>query len=281
MFHVNHLPMQNLENMTSSKSSTSTLPVIRPRLFAARCNSSAFSSIIDSNVTTFLTGVILYVLGQGPVRGFAVTLMIGIASVALAMLVGILVGALAALGGPILDAILMRLVDGMLTIPWSFLLITLTALFPPDTRILILLLGITAWPGISRTTRAELIGLKQRDFVHAARGQGLSETRILFRHMLPNAFTPLMVAATLRIGTLILFEASLSFLGFGVQPPQASWGNIISDGQGYLLSAWWVSTFPALALIITVVSIHLVGDGLRDVLDPRSEMARKTSIVPR
>ncbi len=199
-----------------------------------------------------------------------VSLMIGILSVALAMVVGIFVGALAALGGRFLDNLLMRLVDGILIIPWIFLLITLTALFPPDTGILILLLGMTAWPLISRMTRAELLSLKQRDFVIASRGLGLGETRIFFRHMLPNAVTPLLVAATLRVGTLILFEASLSFLGFGVQAPQASWGNMIADGQGFLLSAWWVSTFPAVALIVAVVSIHLVGDGLRDLLDPRS-----------
>ncbi len=207
------------------------------------------------------------------IHGARISLMIGISSVALAMVVGIAVGALAALGGALLDTLLMRLVDGILTIPWSFLLITLTALFPPNTTVLILLLGMTSWPVISRLTRAELLGLKQRDFVHAARGQGMSEVRVLFRHMLPNALTPLLVAATLRVGTLILFEASLSFLGFGVQAPQASWGNMIADGQGFLLSAWWVSTFPALALILAVVSIHLVGDGLRDLLDPRSERA--------
>ena len=210
------------------------------------------------------------------IHGARISLAIGLASVALALVIGVAVGALAALGGALLDAVLMRGVDGILTIPWSFLIITLTALFPPDTRVLILLLGMTAWPGISRMTRAELLGLKQRDFIHAARGQGLSETRILFRHMLPNAMTPLLVAATLRIGTLILFEASLSFLGFGVQPPQASWGNMVSDGQGFLLTAWWVSTFPAAALITAVVSIHLVGDGLRDVLDPRNETSSRT-----
>ncbi len=201
--------------------------------------------------------------------GARLSLAIGILSVALAMVVGITVGALAALGGWLLDGILMRLVDGLLSIPWIFLLITLTAFFPPDTTVLIVLLGMTSWPNISRLTRAELLSLKERDFIHAARGLGLGEIRIFFRHMLPNAATPLLVAATLRIGTLILFEASLSFLGFGVQAPQASWGNMIADGQGFLLSAWWVSTFPAAALITAVVAIHLVGDGLRDVLDPR------------
>lgn len=213
------------------------------------------------------------------IHGSRISLAIGISSAALALLIGVAVGSLAALGGSILDAVLMRLVDGILTIPWIFLIIALTALFVPDTRMLILLLGMTAWPGISRMTRAELLSLKQRDFVHAARGQGLSEARILLRHMLPNALTPLLVAATLRIGTLILFEASLSFLGFGVQPPQASWGNMVADGQGYLLTAWWVSTFPALALIIAVVSIHLVGDGLRDLLDPRSERAPSQTVL--
>ncbi len=204
-------------------------------------------------------------------HGARISLMIGILSVALAMVVGVTVGALAALGGKWLDGILMRMVDGILSFPWIFLLITLTALFTPDTGVLILLLGMTAWPTISRLTRAELLSLKERDFIHAARGLGLSRARIFFHHLLPNAATPLLVAATLRIGTLILVEASLSFLGFGVQAPQASWGNMIADGQGFLLTAWWVSTFPAVALITAVVAIHLVGDGLRDLLDPRSE----------
>ncbi len=203
------------------------------------------------------------------IHGARVSLMIGVLSVALAMVIGVVVGALAALGGAVLDSLLMRLVDGLLTIPWIFLLITLTALFPPNTGMLILLLGMTSWPSVSRLTRAELLSLKQRDFVHAARGLGIGEVRVFLRHMLPNALTPLLVAATLRVGTLILVEASLSFLGFGVQAPEASWGNMIADGQGYLLTAWWVSTFPAGALIGAVVSIHLVGDGLRDLLDPR------------
>ena len=211
------------------------------------------------------------------IHGARVSLLIGVLSVALAMLIGVLVGALAALGGRLLDSLLMRLVDGILAIPWTFLLITLTALFPPKTTMLILILGMTSWPAISRMTRAEILSLSERDFVHAARGLGLSEIRIFMRHMLPNALTPLVVAATLRVGTLILAEAALSFLGFGVQAPEASWGNMIADGQGSLLSAWWVSTFPAAALVATVVSIHLVGDSLRDVLDPRRATEAPTS----
>ena len=204
------------------------------------------------------------------IHGGRVSLMIGIFSVALSTFIGIAVGALAALGGPIVDTVLMRLVDGLLTIPWIFLLIALTALFSTDIWMLILLLGMTSWPNISRLTRAELMSLRERDFVLAARGLGASTTRVFFRHMLPNALTPLIISATLRIGTLILLEATLSFLGFGVQQPQASWGNMILDGQSVIFDAWWVATFPAFALILTVISINLVGDGLRDLLDPRA-----------
>ncbi|MEM7353488.1 MAG: ABC transporter permease [Acidobacteriota bacterium] len=204
------------------------------------------------------------------VHGARVSLLIGILSVILALTIGVTVGALAALGGRWLDNLLMRFVDGMLTIPWIFLLIALTALFVTDTWMLILLLGGTVWPTISRLTRAELMGLRNRDFVLAARGLGLTEVGILFRHMLPNAMTPLMVSATLTVGNLILVESSLSFIGFGVQPPNASWGNMIADGQGVLLTQWWVAGFPTAALVITVVAINLVGEGLRDVLDPRN-----------
>ncbi|MEM7582974.1 MAG: ABC transporter permease [Acidobacteriota bacterium] len=197
-----------------------------------------------------------------------VSLMIGILSVAMAIAIGVAVGALAALGGSLLDGLLMRLVDGILTLPWIFLLMTLTALFAVDVWMLIVFLGMTAWPPICRLVRAELLSLRERDFVLAARGLGLGEVRIFFRHMLPHALTPLVVAATLRIGTLILIEASLSFLGFGVQSPQPSWGNMIADGQGVLLTAWWVAAFPSALLVFVVVAVNLVGDGLRDRLDP-------------
>ncbi len=205
--------------------------------------------------------------------GARVSLTIAALALALALTVGIAVGAFAALGGPVVDSLLMRAVDGLLAFPWLFLIITLTALFPTGTGSLILLLGMTAWMSIARLTRAELLSLKERDFVHAARGLGASETHIFFRHLLPNAMTPLMVAGALRVGRLILVEASLSFLGFGVQPPEPSWGNMIAEGRGATLDAWWVTTFPGLALIVTVIALNLVSDGLRDVLDPRREPA--------
>jgi peptide/nickel transport system permease protein len=203
--------------------------------------------------------------------GARVSLSIAGLALALALTVGVAVGAVSALGGPILDSLLMRGVDGLLAFPWLFLIITLTALFPTGNWSLILLLGMTGWMSIARLTRAEILSLKERDFVHAARGLGAGEVHIFLRHLLPNAMTPLLVAGALRIGRLILVEASLSFLGFGVQPPDASWGNMIAEGQGTMLTAWWVTTFPGLALIVTVIAFSLVSDGLRDVLDPRRE----------
>ncbi len=205
------------------------------------------------------------------------SLLIAILSLALSFTVGIAVGALAALGGSILDSLLMRLVDGLISFPWMFLIITLTALFNSGTWSLILLLGLTGWMSVARLTRAELLGLRQREFVQAARGLGAGEVRIFFRHLLPNALTPLLVESALRIGRLILVEASLSFLGFGVQPPDASWGNMIADGREAMISAWWVSTFPALALMVTVIGLGMMSDGLRDVLDPRWATAEPTA----
>jgi len=202
---------------------------------------------------------------------YAARLSLGIAGLALivSLTVGIGTGALAALGGPLLDSLLMRLVDGLISFPWLFLVITLTALFDVGAWSLVLILGLTGWMTVARLTRAELLGLRQREFVQAARGLGAGEVRIFFRHLLPNALTPLLVESALRIGRLILAEASLSFLGFGVQPPAASWGNMIADGRGAMLSAWWVSTFPALALLFTVIGLGMISDGLRDALDPR------------
>ena len=206
--------------------------------------------------------------------GARVSLMIGILSVALAMGLGILVGSLAALGGRWLDGILMRLVDGLLSFPWTFLVITLGALYSGGPMMLVLLLGLTSWMSVARLARGELSSLVERDFVLALRGLGAHPWWIFVRHLLPNALPPLLVAATLRIGGLILFETSLSFLGLGVQPPYASWGNMIADGRDHLLSAWWVATFPAIGLVATVVALNLVGDGLRDVFDPRSTTER-------
>ena len=201
--------------------------------------------------------------------GARVSLTIALLSVLLASSLGIAVGAFAALGPRVLDVLLMRMVDGLMSFPWLFLLIALAAFVPMGTTTLVLILGCTSWMTTSRLARSEIQSLRQREFVLAARGLGMSEIRIFFRHILPNAWTPLWVAAALQVGYLILAEASLSFLGYGVTPPDASWGNMIATGRQYLSTAWWILTFPALGLIITVVSLHWIADFLRDRFDPR------------
>jgi peptide/nickel transport system permease protein len=201
--------------------------------------------------------------------GARVSLAVGLLAVALALTLGITVGSAAALGGPVMDSLLMRTVDAFLAFPGLFLLILLVALFSPGTAATIVILGTTSWMTISRLTRAEILGLKRRDFIVAARAIGQQPLKILLRHLLPNALTPILVRATVLIGNLILLESSLSFLGLGIQPPTPSWGNMISEGRAALGEAWWVATFPGAALAVTVVAFNLLGDGLRDLLDPR------------
>jgi peptide/nickel transport system permease protein len=145
----------------------------------------------------------------------------------------------------------------------------LAALLQPSNWMLILILGLTGWMGVSRLIRAEMLGLQEREFVLAARAAGLSPLRILVRHLLPNALGPALAVAPLAIGGMILTEATLSFLGLGIRPPQASWGNIISEGRDFLLSAWWISALPGIAVALAVIGFNLLGDSLRDALDPR------------
>jgi peptide/nickel transport system permease protein len=145
-----------------------------------------------------------------------------------------------------------------------------TALFQPSSLLLILVLGGTSWMGMSRLARAEILSLESREFILAARGIGQRPLAILWRHLLPGALPPILVQATLLVGDVILAESALSFLGLGVQPPTPSWGSMIADGQRILTSAWWISVFPGLAIALTVLAWNLLGDGLRDALDPRS-----------
>jgi len=204
-------------------------------------------------------------------HGARISLMIATVVVSLATLIGVVVGAVAALGPRWLDSLLMRLVDGLLAFPWIFLIITLSILFPASIRALVLLLGVTTWMGVSRIARAEFLALMNREFIHAARGLGADPRRIFFHHLLPNILPTLLVAAPLRIGSVILVESSLSFLGMGIQPPEPSWGNMIAEGREAITSAWWVPVFPALALVATMLSLNLMSDGLRDWLDPQRQ----------
>lgn len=202
-------------------------------------------------------------------HGARVSLAVGMLSVALALTLGVAVGSAAALGGPIADSLLMRTVDALVAFPFLFLLILLSALFSPGTGAMILILGSSSWTGISRLTRAELLGLNRREFATAARAIGQTPMKILLRHLLPNALTPIVVRATLLIGNLILLESALSFLGMGIQPPTPTWGNMIAQGRETLSQGWWIATFPGAALAVTVIGFNLLADGLRDFLDPR------------
>jgi peptide/nickel transport system permease protein len=200
--------------------------------------------------------------------GSRVSLAVALLSAILALTAGIAVGAAAALGGRWLDALLMRSVDGLLAIPTFFLVIALVTFFQPDTVTLVGLLAGITWPTISRLARAEILGLRQREFVVAARALGQHPFAVFWRHLLPNAFAPMLIQATLLVGIVILTESSLSFLGLGIQPPTPSWGNMVSEGREALSYAWWVATFPGLAIVLTVVAFNLLGEGLRDTLDP-------------
>lgn len=203
------------------------------------------------------------------IYGARVSLLIAFLSMALSLVIGIAVGALAAHGPRFLDTLVMRFVDGLLAFPWLLLLIFLAAFFTTGPWTLVVILGGTTWMGIARLVRAELLSLSERDFVVAVRGLGVSPWRIFLRHLLPNALTPVLVQAVLQVGNLILFESTLSFLGFGVPKPYATWGNMIAGSRSSMALGWWEGIFPGLALIGTVIALNLATDGLRDYLDPR------------
>jgi peptide/nickel transport system permease protein len=201
--------------------------------------------------------------------GSRVSLSVGFVAVAISISIGILVGAISGYYGGWIDSLLMRYVDIMLCFPSFFLILTVVALLGPSLFKVMVVIGITSWMGTSRFVRAEFLSLRERDFAQAARALGVKDHRIIFRHILPNALAPVFVTATLDVATAILVEAGLSFLGFGVQPPAPSWGNILTEGRTYIFDAWWLTLFPGLAILITVLSFNLLGEGLRDALDPR------------
>jgi len=201
--------------------------------------------------------------------GARVSLSIGFIAVAISATLGTLVGAVAGYLGGWVDAVLMRTVDVVISFPRLILLITIIAVFQPSIFLIVVVLGLTQWPGTARLVRGEVLSLREREFVQAAEVLGFSKPRILARHLIPNALVPVIVAATLGIGNTIVLEAGLSFLGLGVQPPTPSWGTMVADGRNFLTRAWWLSTFPGLAIVAVVLAFNLLGDGLRDALDPR------------
>ncbi len=201
--------------------------------------------------------------------GARISLSIGFIAVGISITLGTLLGAVAGYFGGATDSVLMRFTDMMLSFPRLVLLIVVIALFEPSIWLVVTVLGLTGWMGTARIVRGEVLSLREREFVQAARALGMGDGRIILRHVIPNTLAPVIVSATLGIGQTILTEASLSFLGLGVQPPTPSWGNMVSDGRDALVTAWWIATFPGLAIVFTVIAFNLLGDGLRDALDPR------------
>jgi peptide/nickel transport system permease protein len=198
-----------------------------------------------------------------------ISLAVGFVAVGIATVIGIIIGAMAGYYGGWLDSTLMRFVDIMLCFPTIFLILAVIAILGPSIWNIMIIIGLTSWMGVSRLVRAEFLTLKERDFVVAARAVGAKDTRIIFRHILPNAMAPVLVSAVLGVGGAILIESSLSFLGLGVQPPTPSWGNMLTAGKDNIEIAWWLSLFPGMAILVTVLGYNLLGEGLQDALNPR------------
>jgi len=200
------------------------------------------------------------------IYGARISLSIGIIAVGIAMLVGLAIGAMAGFYGGWVDAVLMRLVDTMLSIPTIFLLLAVIAIIGPSIHIVMVVIGLTSWMGVARLVRAEILSLKEREFILAARVLGASSWRIITKHLLPNAMGPVLVSATLGVGGAILTESALSYLGLGVQPPTPSWGNILNEGRIALGVAWWLTLSPGLCILVTVLAFNLLGEGIRQRL---------------
>jgi peptide/nickel transport system permease protein len=201
--------------------------------------------------------------------GSRVSLKVGFVAVGLATVIGLFIGALAGYYGGWVDSALMRLVDLMLCFPTFFLILAVIAVLEPSIWNIMAVIGLTSWMGVARLVRAEFLSLREREFVTAARALGAGDARLILRHMLPNALAPVMVSATLGVAGAILTESALSFLGLGVQPPTPSWGNILTAGKDNIEIAWWLSVFPGLAILVTVMSYNLLGEGIREAIDPR------------
>jgi peptide/nickel transport system permease protein len=213
-------------------------------------------------------------------EGTPVSLTIGFVAVGISVSVGILLGGLAGFYGRIrlglitVDTLIMRFVDIMLCFPTFFLILTVVALLPPSIYNIMIVIGLTSWMGTARLVRAEFLSLREQDYVMAARSQAIPEMRIIFQHIVPNAIAPVLVSATIGVATAILTESALSFLGFGVQPPDATWGNILSDGKGYIFDAPWLTFTPGFTILFVVLAFNLCGEGLREAYNPKLRQQR-------
>jgi len=207
-------------------------------------------------------------------EGAFVSLSVGFVAVGIAVAIGIIFGGIAgyygraSLGLMTVDTLITGLIDVALSFPAFFLILTVVAMRPSIWNIMVVI-GLTSWEGTARFVRAEILALREQDFVQAARALGVSGPRVILRHLLPNAVAPVLVSATLGIAGAILTESALSFLGFGVPPPDATWGNILSDGKNYLFDAWWLTIIPGTAILVIVLAFNLFGEGLREAFNPR------------
>lgn len=206
--------------------------------------------------------------------GARVSLSVGLLAMLLSKVIGTSYGAVAAYFGGIVDATLMRLVDVVIAFPTFYLMLMLVGVFEADIVLIVLILGLTSWPGTARYIRGEILSLKEQGFAESARAIGLPPRLVIIRHLIPNAMSPVLVSAALSVAGMIGAEAGLSFLGLGIRPPTPSWGNMVSGGQDALLVAWWVAFFPGALLTLTLVSFSLFADGIRDALDPKVLMRR-------
>jgi peptide/nickel transport system permease protein len=208
-------------------------------------------------------------------QGSFVSLSVGFVAIGISLIVGIVLGGLSGYYGQVklgiitVDTLIMRFTDAMMSFPTFFLILTAVALLPPSIYTIMFIIGLTSWMGTARFVRAEFLALREQDFVMAAQALGLPEARIIFRHMVPNALAPVFVSATIGVATAILTESALSFLGFGVPPPYATWGNILSDGKGFIFDAPWLFFIPGIAIFVVVLAFNLVGEGLREALNPK------------
>jgi peptide/nickel transport system permease protein len=201
--------------------------------------------------------------------GSRIALVVGLAAVLISGVLGMLIGLVAGYFGGRLDDFLMRLADVQLAFPFILLAIAVIGVLGPSLRNIIIVIGVSSWVVYARVVRGEVLSIREREYVQAAVALGSRHWRVLLSHVLPNTFTPWLVVATLDMARVIVIESALSFLGLGVQPPTPTWGGMLADGRVYLSTAWWLATFPGLAILVTVLGINLFGDGLRDTLDPR------------
>ncbi len=203
------------------------------------------------------------------IYGSRISLKVGFVAVGIATIIGLLLGSFAGYYGGWVDNVIMRFVDIMLCFPSFFLILAVIAFLEPSIWNIMIVIGVTGWMGVARLARAEFLSLRERDFVMAARATGARDYHIIFIHILPNALAPVLVSATLGVAAAILTESALSFLGLGVQPPDASWGNILTQGKDNIQIAWWLSLFPGLAILFTVMAYNLLGEGIQSAVNPK------------